>query len=128
GATECGKLEILTSSITLMNNQTDWSGLAGLGPLSVLLAGWEVRPCGHFLGQLRLSWVAAQQYSRRVGKSPAQLKKLLARSLRLPSTNSTGQSRQLQHDTVCLMHGSAGIYKEDPNGDLSPPPQAVVGH
>src|SRR5215468_6658502 len=99
GATECGKLELLTSSITLMNNQTDWSGLAGLGPL----AGWEVRPCGHFLGQLRLSWVAAQQHSRRVGKSPAQLKKLLCEIV-TSAFNKLHRTEQATTTRHCLPH------------------------
>jgi len=128
GATECGKLEILTSSITLMNNQTDWSGLAGLGPLSVLLAGWEVRPCGHFLGQLRLSWVAAQQHSRRIGKSPGATQEAFMRD-RYVCLQQTPQDRAGNYNTTLFAScmGARG-YKEDPNGDLSPPPQAVVGH
>ena len=53
------------------------SGLAGLGPLSVLLAGWEVRPVRAFLGAvaLILGGCAAAQSTR--WEKPAQLKKLL---------------------------------------------------
>ena len=44
-----------------------------------------------------------------LGEARRNSRSFYARSFRLPSTNSTGQSGQLQHDTVCRMHGNAGI-------------------
>src|SRR5215472_6621151 len=103
-------------------------GLAGLGPWSVLLAGWEVRPVRAFLGAvaLILGGCAAAQPSH--WEKPGATQEAFRRD-RYVCLQQTPQDRAGNYNTTLFAScmGARG-YKEDPNGDLSPPPQAVVGH
>src|SRR5262249_49526466 len=127
GATECGKLEILTSSITLMNNQTDWSGLAGLGPLSVLLAGWEVRPVRAFLGAvaLILGGCAAAQPSH--WEKPGATQEAFMRD-RYVCLQQTPQDRAGTTTRHCLPHAwERGDIKKTLTSTCPPPPRQLLG-